>query len=237
MTGNDITIGILETGRPPQELESEFPDYPTMVANWLAPIQAEFKSYAALDGELPNTPTDCDLWIITGSRFGVYERLDWVTALENFVRECHAAVQPMIGICFGHQLIAQALGGEVRKSDKGWGLGVETYPIANWPKELGHAPQSLNLQSYHQDQVERVPDGAQILAGTDFCPVGALWYPGFALTVQGHPEFESDYFKSLVHLRRGSTLTAADADDALKSQSKPTNADWLSRVVQKFIFN
>jgi GMP synthase-like glutamine amidotransferase len=226
-------IGVLETGRPPESLSEDYPDYPTMVADWLSPVDADFKFFAALDGELPASPAECDLWVITGSRFGVYEGHPWIPQLEDFVRACHSASRPMVGICFGHQLIAQALGGVVGKSDKGWGLGVTSYPAQNWPKELGHTEPSLDIQAYHQDQVETAPPGAQVISSTDFCPISALWYPGFAITVQGHPEFKSDYFQALMGVRRGGTVTDQQADAALETQTRPINPEWLAETVRK----
>lgn len=225
-------IGILETGRPPENLASTYPDYPKMVANWLAPIDADFISIAILDGELPQNPRDCDLWVITGSKHGVYENHPWIAPIETFIRSCRDENVPMVGICFGHQLIAQALGADVRKSEKGWGLGVTSYPLKDWPAELGAMPETLDIQAYHQDQVQTVPEGAQVIASTDFCPISALWYPGFAVTVQGHPEFESDYFQDLIKIRKGTLLTEQEAQIALESQSRPTNQSALAQVVK-----
>ena len=106
-------IGILETGRPPEDLAPEHGNYPMMVQDWLDLPEAKFISFAALDGELPKDPRMADLWVITGSRFGVYEGHPWIAPLEGFVRACRDAGVPMVGICFGHQVIAQALGGDV----------------------------------------------------------------------------------------------------------------------------
>lgn len=118
-----ITVGILETGRPPEGLAHQFGDYPSMVSHWLAPLNAEFRSFSVLDGIMPDSRNDCDLWVITGSRFGVYENHGWIAPLSQFIRDCHNAGCKMIGICFGHQLIAQALGGRVQKSHKRLGAG------------------------------------------------------------------------------------------------------------------
>ena len=119
---SDLKIGVLETGRPPAELVEEFVSYPKMMADWLAPLGGSVASWAALDGELPSGPNEADLWVITGSKFGVYEDHAWIRALEQFVRDCRDADRPMVGICFGHQVIAKALGGTVVKPDKAGAL-------------------------------------------------------------------------------------------------------------------
>ena len=232
-----LRVGILETGRPPEELGGKFGDYPEMVRKWLTPLEAEFTSYAVLDGELPDDPTSCDLWVITGSKFAVYEDHPWIAPLEAFIRSVRDAGRKMIGICFGHQIIAQALGGIVRKSDKGWGLGVMPYEPADWPKELGEKPEQIDIQSYHQDQIETPPEGAKRIAGSEFCEYAALWYPGFALTVQGHPEFSPPYLSVLLDLRRGTVLSDEDVEKGkrnLERQARPeTLADLIRDKLEK----
>ena len=94
-----------------------------MVRKWLAGLDAEFTSYAVLDGKLPDDPTSCDLWVITGSKFAVYEDHPWIAPLEAFIRSVRDAGRKMIGICFGHQIAAEALGGHAEKSARGWGVG------------------------------------------------------------------------------------------------------------------
>ena len=224
-------LGVLETGRPPEDLAPAFGDYPGMVGDWLAPLGAAVRPYAVLDGEFPDSPAECDLWVITGSRFGVYEGHDWIPPLEEFIRICHDRKRPMVGICFGHQIIAQALGGVVRKSAKGWGLGVHDYTPVNWPAALGRAPERIALQSWHQDQVEELPDEAWRIATSEFCENAALWYPGFALTFQGHPEFPADYVRALIDLRRGTTISQETAEEGLRNLAREANPDLLPALI------
>lgn len=226
-------LGILETGRRPDELP-DFDPYPKMVENWIGMKDAASTTYAVLDDEFPNGPQDADLWIITGSKHGAYDPFPWIARLEEFIRACHADNVPMIGICFGHQLIAQALGGEVRKSAKGWGLGLHDYAITNWPAALGDAPVDLRLQAFHQDQIETLPDGAEVLAKSDFCEFAALYYPGFAITVQGHPEFAANYTKELIQLRRGSVLPEDRVDAALEPSDRTSTRVNLGAVCRNW---
>lgn len=227
-----LRVGILETGRPPEELGGAFGDYPEMVRNWLAPLEAEFTSYAVLDGELPDDPTSCDLWVITGSKFAVYEDHPWIAPLEAFVRSVRDARGKMVGICFGHQIIAQALGGKVTKSDKGWGLGVIEYATGDWPEELGEKPDNIAIQSYHQDQIVTPPEGAKRIASSDFCENAALWYPGFALTVQGHPEFTPPYLSVLMDLRRGTILTDEDVEKGKRNLKRKARPETLADLIR-----
>lgn len=230
-------IGILETGRPPEELAPAHGDYPGMVRDWLDLPQADYVSYAVLDGKLPDDPRAADLWVITGSRFGVYDGHDWIAPAEAFVRACRDAGVPMVGICFGHQLIAQALGGKVGKSDKGWGLGVHDYRPHDWPETLGQVPEKIALQAYHQDQVFTPPDAAQTIASSAFCDHAALWYPGFALTVQGHPEFGKPYTQALLESRRGSVLNSDEVDTAQASMGKDVTRAELARIVRDHLLS
>lgn len=230
----DLRIGILETGRPSAELADSFDDYPKMMANWLAPLGGTTRVWAALDGRLPDAPQEADIWVITGSKFGVYEDYPWIRALERFVRDCRDAQVPMVGICFGHQVIAKALGGKVEKSAKGWGVGVHDYAPTDWPKDaLSVPPDALKMAVFHQDQVITPPEGAQVVAQSDFCENAALWYPGFALTVQGHPEFDAAYEKALIQRKTDNPLTQADVEAGLQSVDNPTNSGALVDIIRR----
>lgn len=226
-------IGVLETGRPPEELVDEYGDYPAMVADWLGAEGVSYRNYAVLDGELPEGPEAADLWVVTGSKYGAYEDHPWIPPLEDFIRAARDAGRPMVGICFGHQVMAQALGGVVRKSSKGWGLGIHDYGPVNWPEALGPMPEKFSLQAYHQDQVEVAPPGAEAIASTPFCPYGALWYPGFAITVQGHPEFSKPYASALLEARKGSVLDPAEVEAAQDSMSREVTRADLARLIRE----
>ncbi|SDX04074.1 GMP synthase-Glutamine amidotransferase [Ruegeria halocynthiae] len=236
MSDQKLRVGILETGRPPEELAPTHGDYPGMVQQWLGNLDADFSSYAVLDEEFPASPNDADLWVITGSKFGAYEDHPWIPPLEEFIRGARDSGKLMFGICFGHQMIAQALGGVVRKSDKGWGLGVHEYPTTGkWPGELGDAPEKIAIQAYHQDQVEEKPEGAVTIASTDFCEHGALWYPGFAVTVQGHPEFAKPYASDLLESRRGTVLKDEDVDQGQRNMAIEDNRSMVANLIREYL--
>ncbi len=233
-----MKLGILETGRPPEHLQSRFADYPTMTREMLdvAGAQLEYQRYAALDGELPADVSECDAWLLTGSKFAAYESDQWIADLKDFVRHAFDVGTPLLGICFGHQLMAAALGGEVRKSEKGWGVGVHRYELNDAPAWLGEHPDTLAIQAFHQDQVTLVPPDATVLARSDFCEVAALGYGDQALSVQAHPEFHADYTRELLELRRdiiGDERVDPALDDLEASLDSPFVARWFNGVLAR----
>lgn len=236
MNQQKIKVGILETGRPPAKLAAEYGDYPGMVRQWLDGLEAEFSAWAVLDGDFPDSPDQADLWIITGSKNGAYEDHPWIPPLKSFILDVRDAGKMMFGICFGHQIIALALGGDVRKSGKGWGLGIHEYhPTPAWPAVLGNAPGKIAIQAYHQDQIEKAPDCAVTIAASPFCEFGALWYPGFAVTVQGHPEFDKPYAGELLDSRRGTVLTHEEVERGKRNMATEDNRFFLADLVRNHL--
>lgn len=231
-----MNIGILETGRLPDALSDKYPSYPAMFERLLDKSGANFRTYAVLDGELPKSPTECDAWLITGSKYGVYDGYDWIEKLKGFVRDAYAAKRPVVGICFGHQLIAEALGGKVEKSDKGWGVGRHSYDVLEKPDWMTDDKDSFTLQVSHQDQVVKVPEGAKVLASSDFCPNALLAYGDWAVSFQGHPEFDAKFTEELIHMRRGTVLPEELADAALANLHEGEDSDAVARWIAAFLY-
>jgi len=231
-----MKIGILETGILNEKFVDRFDPYPVMFATLLdsAGPGLEYRTYSVIHGEMPGSTSECDGWLITGSRYGAYEKLDWMLALEAFIRDIHCDSVPLVGICFGHQIIAQALGGEVVKSDRGWGIGLHSYQIDEVRYWMGDAPEQVDLYAFHQDQVVKLPLQSSVFSSSDFCPYAGLSYGDSIISVQAHPEFEEDYELALINTFGGNRVPQAVADEALenmevKAQKADTQvlAGWL----------
>lgn len=187
-----MLIGILQTGQSPDMLRDQAGDYPDMFANLLADHGLTFRTYHVEDMEFPDTVHDCEGWLITGSRHGAYEDHPFITRLEVFIRDAIAEAVPLVGICFGHQVIAQALGGKVERYSGGWAIGPQDYDFGGT---------KLTLNAWHRDQVTEVPQGAEVVGCNDFCENAALVYGDRAFTVQAHPEFTDDFVDGLMRTR------------------------------------
>ena len=230
-----IRLGILEAGRPPEGMIETYGDYPDMFSSLLSDAGIEFESYAVLDNQFPGSRKDCDAWLVTGSRCGVYENTNWMQTLAEFIRKAYALGQPMVGICFGHQMLAHALGGKVKKSDKGWGVGVHDYEFTLRPDWLGDDDPEFSIHAFHQDQVVQLPEMTEVIAASDFCPYAGLAYEDKAISFQGHPEFKADYMQALCEERRGTLVPVEVTDAALASLSRPVDREKSARWITHFI--
>lgn len=226
-----MRIGVLEAGRIPADMADRHHGFGPMMERLLqaAEPSARVAVYPVLDGVFPASPQAEDGWLVTGSRHGVYEDLPWMRTLKDFLRRAVAARVPVVGICFGHQILAEAMGGQVEKSDRGWGLGVQRYATRR-----SGLPSSFAIQAMHQDQVVGLPPGAEVIAGSDFCPYAALAYGDAAVSFQGHPEFEAPFVRELIERRRGALFPEAEADAALASVDGPTDASLVGRWIADF---
>jgi GMP synthase-like glutamine amidotransferase len=191
-----------------------------------------FESIALIDGQALPDPGTCEAIVITGSPFGVYDSTPWMGPLRDFVRRTFAAGTPMVGICFGHQVIADAMGGDVRKSEKGWGVGRHTYQILEKRPWMTDAGKSVSLSVSHQDQVITPPDGAKTLARSAHTEHAMLAYRDApVISVQGHPEFGGAFSAALYGARRGKSLSDDQVDAAIESLRQPEDnalvGEWM----------
>jgi len=194
-----MTIGILETGEPPDALRPRFGSYADMFKRLLG-AEHDYRVFQVQAGDLPDPTVAIDGYVITGSPAGAYEDLPWIPPLEDFLRSTDHHT-PMIGVCFGHQIMAQAFGGKVEKSPKGWGVGLHTYDIAAREPWMGDAA-PIAVPASHQDQVVEAPPMARVVGGSAFTPFGMLAYDDRrAISIQSHPEFEPAYATALIELR------------------------------------
>lgn len=223
-----MLIGILQCGHALDSLLEQTGDYDQMFADLLDGHGFTFKTWDVVDMDFPDDGSSADGWIITGSKHGVYEDHAFIPPLESLIRDIHDRGSPMVGICFGHQIIAQALGGTVQKFDGGWAVGHQTYDFANRG--------TTHLNAWHQDQVLQAPKGAKVLASNDFCANAALLYGDRALTIQAHPEFGGTVVSELVSNRRGTADYPDDLmDRALAQKNAATDAQSIAQDMAAFL--
>jgi GMP synthase-like glutamine amidotransferase len=220
-----MLIGILQTGLAPDALKDELGDYPDMFARLLDGHGFTFRTFRVVEGAFPASVRDCDGWLITGSRHGTYEDHPWIPPLEQFIRDSFAARVPMVGVCFGHQIIAQAMGGKVERHAGGWAVGATDYDFGG---------QHLTLNAWHRDQVTKAPQGAKVVASNDFCANAALLYDDRAFTVQAHPEFLPEFIDGLMKTR-GKGLVPDDLmADATKRLALPIQDQTIAAQIAAF---
>jgi GMP synthase-like glutamine amidotransferase len=234
-----MKLTIIQTGDVPASLRPQFGAYPPMFKRMFdeAGQPFEYETVAVYDGAAFPDAAKLDGILITGSAAGVYDDHAWLDPLRAFIRSAYAASTPMLGICFGHQIMADALGGDVRKSEKGWGLGRHTYEVKSRPGFLATDLPALSIACSHQDQVIVPPKEADVFLGSEFTPNAGLVYAnGRALSLQPHPEFLDDYTLALAELRRGKAPDVV-VDTALASVATPSHSSdvacWLGAFLSR----
>lgn len=234
MSATTIKVGILETGAPPRALAEQFGSYPAMFERLLAAPDFEFASFDVRDQAPPPVET-CAAYVVTGSAADAYGADPWILDLSKFLVAAKGRAA-LVGVCFGHQIMARAFGGKVIKSPKGWGVGLHDYALRGVEPWMKPGP-LISVPASHQDQVVELPPGADVLAGNDFTPYGMLEYGDQpAISIQLHPEFDPAYAKALIEGRRG-LYAEGQADAALESLDKPNDCqrvgDWIVQFLRE----
>ncbi len=223
-----MKLAILETGRPPGDLAQRFGDYPTMFEEMLGP-GFEVQRFDVAVGEFPD-PVAHDAVLITGSPAGVYEDHDWLPGLFDFIRAANDS--KMVGVCFGHQAMAEALGGHVEKSDKGWGAGLHRYTITR-PEPWLDGAREIAAPASHQDQVVAQPPNTEITVSSDFTPyAGLAWTDRPAISFQFHPEFSPAFAKALIAERYD---RVPNPDAAIASLDAPNDNQRVAGWIRRFL--
>jgi GMP synthase-like glutamine amidotransferase len=239
-----MKIGVIQTGRVREPLATAFSEYPPMFEALLKPVAPDFafETHAIVDGAPLPDPSAADGWVLTGSRHGVYDDLPWIGPLKAWLRAVRSAGAPIVGVCFGHQIMAEAFGGRAVKHPGGWRLGVDEFDVIVKPGWAAGGPDRLALHSVHQDQVVEIPEDAHVWARGDGCRYAGLMYGDptdpDAISIQPHPEFEPDFARALAgRLRDDGRVSPAVGDRALAGIGRPVDnaavARWFAAYLRQ----
>ena len=220
-----MKIGILATGHAPDRLKTDLGDYPAMFTTLLDGHGFTFETWDIENQQFPQSVSQADGWLITGSRHGVYENHPWIKPLETFVRQAYETHIPMVGVCFGHQIIAQALGGTVTKFSGGWNIGHTDYTFEGAP---------LALNAWHQDQVTQIPADARVIGQNNFCENAFLLYGNRAFTLQAHPEFEAEFIEGLARTRAPGVVPTDLIEAAYEALDNPIQNHVIAKRIADF---
>lgn len=231
-------IGLLNAYRLTDDAPDYQLEYGPMCIRYLQKVLPgqEIKNYEVALGQTPQSVDECEAWVITGSSLSAYEEVSWIQELGRFVVDCYKAQQKMIGICFGHQLIAHYLGGRTEKAPGGWGVGVRSFRVVkqkSWMQpELGE----VSLLFSHQDQVVQLPPQAELLGTDEFCTNQLYCIGEHVLSLQGHPEFTPEFAKSRLDTRI-ERVGQVKYDEAIPTLSQKTHSLQIGEWMRKFIFS
>jgi len=236
-----LKIAILQADAVLEQFQPKHGNYPLMIADLLrraadrAGLAVEMENFAVFEDEYPVDVSDFDGYVISGSRKSVYDDEPWISRLGEFVRLIHTRRIKLVGICFGHQLIAEALGGKTMGADVGWGVGIHDYDIKQPAWFMAPGTESFSLIVSHQDQVVDLPDGAVLLAGSSFCPNSLYTIEDHILAMQGHPEFSREYSRDLIQWREeilGPEKYAEGLASLENELSEQQVGDWIIRFLR-----
>lgn len=226
-------IAILEAGHVPEALRDSYDDYPARFRALLGE-DTQTVRFDVQNGHFPADPSDFTGCIVTGSAAGVYEDIEWIPQLTHWLQDARGKTR-LLGICFGHQIMAQAFGGRVEKSDKGWGVGLHRYDVLTQEDWMHPRADAISIAVSHQDQVVAIGQDARTIASSDFTPYAGLAYGDDAISFQCHPEFQPAYAAALTALRRGTRINEALADEAIESLKRPNDRGVLIAWIRAFL--
>ncbi|MDE1164175.1 MAG: amidotransferase [Pseudomonas sp.] len=231
-----LRICILETDVLRPELVEQYQGYGRMFEQLFArqPIAAEFSVYNVMNGQYPPDELQFDAYLVTGSKADSFGNDPWIQTLKAFLLDRYQRGDKLLGVCFGHQLLALLLGGKAERATQGWGVGVHDYQVPGRAPWMSPEVQELSLLISHQDQVTALPENATVIASSPFCQFAAFHIGDQVLCFQGHPEFMHDYSRALLDLRQqslGPVVYDAAIDSLGREHHGTTVAEWMMRFV------
>ena len=231
-----MKIGILQADSVLPEFQKEHGDYPDMFGRTLggAGSGIQFETYPVVQGGYPSHPDECDGYVITGSTKSVYDDEPWINDLSDYIQQLHDERKKMVGVCFGHQLVAQLLGGKTEAAEQGWGVGIHQCRVISEPGFMDPAVDSFGLLVSHKDQVTVLPPGSQLLATSEFCPNAMFVIDDHILALQGHPEFTRGYARALMQMR-AKLLGEKTLHAGIESLQHDLDSDLVSSWIIRFI--
>jgi len=230
-----LHLGILQTDNVLEQFQPDHGDYPAMFERVFRAVEpdAQFSHYPVQQG-VP-AQIDCDAYLITGSRHSVYDDLPWIPPLVDFLGEVLAAQRKIVGVCFGHQLMAHHFGGRVAPAARGWTVGVHRSHVVQPQAWMAGGQRDVVLLSSHKDQVVSLPPEAQLYLSNESCPISGFTMGDQVITVQGHPEFTKDYARELLAMRRellGEDTYARALDSMTEQTTEQSVAQWFVEFVR-----
>jgi len=232
-----MKAAILQCDNVLAKFQPQFSDYPAMIEQMFdgVDLPLSFDTYDCRQGQFPDNINAYDFFLTTGSKASVYDDLPWIQQLVEFVQLLHKQQKKLIGICFGHQIIAMALAGKVEKSEKGWGIGIANNRIIAHPEWMRTEPAEINILVSHQDQICELPENTFVIAESDFCPYFIVQWGNHFLSIQGHPEWSADYSRTLINDRRAiipADLVSTGLDSLKAEPENGLFTQWIMGFVQ-----
>lgn len=237
-----MKIAILDADHLSPSIIRRYGNYADKIIHLLSPMKSQlqnnitFSRYDATKRQLPKSLSEYNLYIITGSQYSTYENKQWIRDLEKLIIKIHNKKIKLIGICFGHQLIAQSLGGKVEKNPKGWELGITATHILNTYPWMEPSREFLFTLVSHQDQIIQLPEDAIHFAETNLCKYSGYTIGNHILGMQCHPEFSKKYVRLIIQLQ-SKQLSSQDKKSAISSLNQATDQDVISRWLIHFSQN
>jgi GMP synthase-like glutamine amidotransferase len=231
-----MKIGLLECDHVLERYRHITGDYREMFAALFKQSAPglSLQPFDVCNGEFPPSLDACDAYLTTGSHFSVYQELDWIQALKSFVRLAHESNKPFVGVCFGHQIIAEALGGKVEPAEAGWGVGVRKIEVIETEAWMQPGQSAIKLQYMHRDQVIRLPENSVIIGRSEHCPVAMFQAGDSMLGIQAHPEFPKTYSEALLN-DRISRIGEGRVIEAQASLQEKTDESVVARWLAEFL--